>query len=159
MGGKGALNYLPIVHKASIYVPKVMCKTVMGGNTVSETYTHIFPFQSARSFDNWPRQSIQSVRAEYGGKDALNYLPIVPKASIYVPKVMHKPVMGGNAVFETFTHMFLFRSASNVEKWPRQPNRSVMAEYGREWCVELSSHCAQSLHICPKGNVQTGYGW
>ena len=24
----------------------------------------------------------------------LNYLPIVPKASIYVPNVMHKPVMG-----------------------------------------------------------------
>ena len=30
-----------------------------------------------------------------GGKGALNYLPIVPKASIYVPKVMGKPVMGG----------------------------------------------------------------
>ena len=94
-----------------------------------------------------------------GGKDALNYLPIVPKASIYVPKVMHKPVMGGNTVSETFTHMFLFRSASSFEKWPRQPNWSVMAEYGREGCVELSSHCAQSLHICPKGNAQTSYGW
>ena len=45
-----------------------------------------------------------------GGKGALNYLPIVPKASIYVPKVMHKPVMGGNTVSETFMHMFLFRS-------------------------------------------------
>ena len=32
-----------------------------------------------------------------------------------------------------------------------------MAEYGREGCVELSSHCAQSLHICPKGNAQTSY--
>ena len=94
-----------------------------------------------------------------GGKGALNYLPIVPKASIYVPKVMRKPVMGGNTVSETFTHMFLFRSASNFEKWPRQPNWSVMAEYGREGCVELSSHCAQSLHICPKGNAQTSYGW
>ena len=32
----------------------------------------------------------------------LNYLPIVPKASIYVPKVMHKLVMGfsGNTVSE-----------------------------------------------------------
>ena len=30
-----------------------------------------------------------------GRKGALNYLPIVPKASIYVPKVMRKPVMGG----------------------------------------------------------------
>ena len=28
-----------------------------------------------------------------GGKGALNYLLIVPKASIYVPKVMHKPVV------------------------------------------------------------------
>ena len=28
----------------------------------------------------------------------LNYLPIVPKASMYVPKVMHKPVIGGNTV-------------------------------------------------------------
>jgi hypothetical protein len=39
-----------------------------------------------------------------GGKDALNYLPIVLKASIYVPKVMRKPVMGGNTVSETLTH-------------------------------------------------------
>ena len=93
-----------------------------------------------------------------GGKGALNYLPIVPKASIYVPKVMRKPVMGGNTVSETFTHMFLFRSASSFEKWPRQSIWSVMAEYGREGCVELSSHCAQSLHICPKGNAQTSYG-
>ena len=94
-----------------------------------------------------------------GGKGALNYLPIVPKASIYVPKVMRKPVMGGNTVSETFTHMFLFQSASSFENWPRQPNWSVMAEYGREGYVELSSHCAQSLHICPKGNAQTSYGW
>ena len=99
--------------------------------------------------------------AEYGrGKGALNYLPIVPKASIYVrPKVMHKPVMGGNTVSETFTHMFLFRSGSSFEKWPRQPNSSVMAEYGREGCVELSSYCAQNLHICLKGIAQTNYGW
>ena len=33
-----------------------------------------------------------------GGKGALDYLPIVSKASIYVPKVMHKPVMGGNTM-------------------------------------------------------------
>ena len=38
MGGKGALNYLPIVPKASIYVPKVMRKPVMGGNTVSKDF-------------------------------------------------------------------------------------------------------------------------
>ena len=93
MGGKGALHYLSIVPKASIYVPKVMRKPVMGSNTVSETYTHMFPFRSARSFKNWPRQSIWSVMAEYGrlsmgGKGALNYLPIVPKASIYVPNVI-----------------------------------------------------------------------
>ena len=95
-----------------------------------------------------------------GGKGALNYLPIVPKASIYVPKVMGKPVMGGSTVSETFTHMFPFRSAMKfLENWPRQPIWSVMAEYGREGCVELSSHCAQSLHICPKGNGQTSYGW
>ena len=30
-----------------------------------------------------------------GGKGALNYLPIVPKAFVYVIKVMRKPVMGG----------------------------------------------------------------
>ena len=40
-----------------------------------------------------------------GGKGGLNYLPIVPKAFVYVPKVMRKPVMGGNTVSETFTHM------------------------------------------------------
>ena len=31
-----------------------------------------------------------------GGKGASNYIPIVPKAFVYVPKVMRKPVMGGN---------------------------------------------------------------
>ena len=41
--------------------------------------------------------------AEYGREGcALNYLPIVPKASIYVPKVMRKPVMGGNTVSKDF---------------------------------------------------------
>ena len=88
-------HYLPIVPKASIYVPKVMRKPVMGGNTMSETFTHMFLFRSARSFKNWPRQSIWSMMAEYGrGKGALNYLPIVPKASIYVPKVMRKTSYG-----------------------------------------------------------------
>ena len=51
-----------------------------------------------------------------GGKGALNYLPIVPKASIYVPKVMRKPVMGGNTVSETFTHMFLLPKVREVSK-------------------------------------------
>ena len=37
----------------------------------------------------------------------LNYLFIVPKASIYVPKVMRKPVMAGNNVSETFTRVSL----------------------------------------------------
>ena len=48
MGGKGALNYLPIVivPKAFVYVIKVMRKPVMGGDTVSETYTHTFNYQS-----------------------------------------------------------------------------------------------------------------
>ena len=54
-----------------------------------------------------------------GGKGALNSLPIVPKDFVYVPKVMREPVMGGNNVSETFTHMFLFRSGSKFEKWPR----------------------------------------
>ena len=31
-----------------------------------------------------------------GEKGALNYLPIMPKAFVYVIKVMRKPVMGGN---------------------------------------------------------------
>ena len=52
----------------------------------------------------------------------MNYLPIVPKASIYVPKVMRKPVMGGNTVSETFTHMFLFRSASSFKSGPEAAN-------------------------------------
>ena len=96
-----------------------------------------------------------------GGKGALNYLPIVAKASIYVPKVMHNPVMGGNTVSEAFTHMFLFRSGSSFEKWQvaQAAKFDVMAQYGREGCVELSSHCGQSLHMCPKGNAQTSYGW
>ena len=42
-------------------------------------------------------------------------LPIVPKASIYVPKVMHKPVMGGNTMSETFTHMFLLIGSQGTQ--------------------------------------------
>ena len=59
--------------------------------------------------------------AEYGmgGKGVLNYLPNVSKASIYVPKVMHKAVIGSNTVSETFTHMFLFQGGSRFKKWPR----------------------------------------
>ena len=114
MGGKGALNYLPIVPKASVYVPKVMRKPVMGSNTVPETFPRMFLFRKVRvvSKTGPDRQSIWSVMAEYGrGKGALNYLPIVPKAFVYVPKVMSKPVMGGNTVSETFMHMFPLRSA------------------------------------------------
>ena len=51
-----------------------------------------------------------------GGKGALNYLPIVPKASIYVPKVMGKPVMGGNTISENFTNMFLSSEVREVLK-------------------------------------------
>ena len=55
--------------------------------------------------------------AEYGrGKGVLNYLPIVPKACIYVLKVLHKPVIGGNIVSETFMHMFHFQSGSSFRK-------------------------------------------
>ena len=96
-----------------------------------------------------------------GGKGALNYLPIVPKASIYVPKVMYTPAIGGNTVSERdfHSHVSLPKCVKFQKLAHRQPIWSVMAEYGREGCVELSSHCAQSLHICPKGNAQTSYGW
>ena len=47
-----------------------------------------------------------------GGKGALNYLPIVPKASIYVPKVMHKPVMGGNTACLSHSHTHV-----SLPKW------------------------------------------
>ena len=57
-----------------------------------------------------------------GGKGALNYLPIVPKASIYVPKVMRKPVMGGNTVSETFTHMFLIPKCVKFRKLAQTVN-------------------------------------
>ena len=70
-----------------------------------------------------------------------------------------KPVMGGNTVSETFMHIFHSQSVCEVSKTgPDQSIWSMMAEYGREWWVEFSSHCAQSLHICPKGNAQTSYG-
>ena len=52
MGGNGALNYLPIVLKASVYVPTIMHKPVMGGITMSQTFTYMFLFKSARSFEN-----------------------------------------------------------------------------------------------------------
>ena len=42
MGGKGALNSLPIVPKAFVYVPTVILIPVMGGNTMSETFTYMF---------------------------------------------------------------------------------------------------------------------
>ena len=70
-----------------------------------------------------------------------HYLPIVPKASIYVPKVMRKPVMGGNTVSETFTYTCFSSEVREVLKTgPDQSNRSIMAEYGREGCAALSSH-------------------
>ena len=127
MGGKGALNYLPIVPKAFVYVLKVMHKPVMGGNTVSETFTHMFLFQRLCDVSKrGPDSQFGGWWLSMGGKGALNYLPIVTKAFVYVPKVMRKPVMGGNTVSETFTHMFLFRSAGSFEKWPRQSIWSVM---------------------------------
>ena len=53
MGGKGALNYLPIVTKASIYVTKVMCKPVMGGNIVSgDFHAHVSPPKCVKFFKN-----------------------------------------------------------------------------------------------------------
>ena len=93
-----------------------------------------------------------------GGKCGLNYLPIVPKASIYVPKVMHKPVMIGDTIMsETFTH--ISSEVCEVLKSGLDSQFSnVMAEHGREGCVELSSHCAQSLHIYYKGNAKTSSG-
>ena len=63
MGGKGTLNYLPIVPKASIYVPNVMCKPVMGDNTVSETFTHMFLFQKCTKF----QKLTQTVNLERDG--------------------------------------------------------------------------------------------
>ena len=51
-----------------------------------------------------------------GGKGASNYLPIVPKASIYVPKVMRKPVMGGNTVAGTFMHTCFSSEVREVSK-------------------------------------------
>ena len=65
MGGKGAWNYLPIVPKASIYVPKVMRKPVMGGYTLSETFTsHMFPFLKCVKFQ---RKLAQAVNLERDG--------------------------------------------------------------------------------------------
>ena len=49
---------------------------------------------------------------------------------------------------------YLYWAESHEEKLKREES-----EYGREGCVELSSHCAQSLHMCHKGNAQTSYGW
>ena len=98
-------------------------------------------------------QPNQIMMAEYGMEGCeLNYLPILPKASIYVPKVMGKPVMDSNTVSETFIHMFLFWSVWCFEILSSQSTLSVMAEYGRKGCIESSSHWAQSLRICPKGN-------
>ena len=53
MGGKGALNYLPIVPKASIYVPNIIrFIQLWASNTVYETFAHMFLFQNAQSFEN-----------------------------------------------------------------------------------------------------------
>ena len=91
----------------------------------------------------------------------LNYLPIVPKASIYVPKVMRKPVIGGNTVCLRLSRTCFFSEVCEVSKSgpEEQSIWSIMAEYGREGCIEISSHCAQSLHTCPKGNAQTSHRW
>ena len=105
------LHYLPIVPKASIYAPKVMRKPVIGGNTVCLrlSRTCFFSEVCEVSKSGPEEQSIWSVMAEYGREGCIEISrPIVPKASIHVPKVMRKPVIGGNTVSETFTHMFLF---------------------------------------------------
>ena len=57
-----------------------------------------------------------------GGKGALNYLPIVPKASIYVPKVMHKPVMGGNTVSRDFHAHISFSKCVKFQKLAQTVN-------------------------------------
>ena len=77
MGGKGALNYLPIVPKTSIYVPKVMRKPVMGGTTpcLRLSCTRFSSEVHEVSKTAGPDQSIWSVMTEYmGGKGALNSL-------------------------------------------------------------------------------------
>ena len=51
---------------------------------------------------NEEEDNVWSMRLSMGGKSALNYLPIVPKAFVYVPKVMCIPVMGSNKMYETF---------------------------------------------------------
>ena len=72
MGGKGALNYLPIVPKASIYVPKVIIpKSVMGGNTVPETFTSNFLSWSVWSFKNWPDSHFGAWWLSMGGKGVI----------------------------------------------------------------------------------------
>ena len=77
----------------------------------------------------------------------------MPKAFVYVPKVMRKPVMGSNTVSQTFRHTCFTSEVREVSKTgPDSQFWRVTAGYGREECVEFSSHCAQSFHICPKGN-------
>ena len=89
----------------------------------------------------------------------LNYLPIVPKASIYVPKVMHNQLWVVTPCLRLSCTYFILEVCEVSKTGPDQSILSMMAEYGREGCIELSSNCVQSLHICPKGNAQTSYGW
>ena len=52
-------------------------------------------------------------------RNAISYFQIFDVAqSLHIHKVVRKPVMGGNTVSETFTHMILFQSGSSFEKWP-----------------------------------------
>ena len=88
----------------------------MGGNTVSETFRYMFS-EVCEVFRKLARTSqFGASWLSMGGKGALNYLPMVPKASIYVPKIMSEPVMGGNTMSETFTHMFLFLKCVKFRK-------------------------------------------
>ena len=78
VGEKGVWNYLPIVPKATIYVPKVMLKPVMGGNTHTS-----FSSEVGQVSKSGPDSQFGALWLSMGGKGALNYLPILcPKVIV-----------------------------------------------------------------------------
>ena len=76
-----------------------------------------------------------------GGNGGLNSLPIVPKASIYAPKVMYKPVMGGNTVSETSCFSSQIGAVGRAVKGRERPT--------------IPSMYAQMLFMGPKYNTAT----
>ena len=103
-----------------------------------------------------PDQSNRSIMAEYEREGCA-------ALSSHCAQSLHICLKGNIQTISLNTHQGTLtpngHCANCKQENKKHKKGKHLAEYGRDGCVELSSHCVQSLHICPKGNAQTSYGW